>query len=59
MCLLNNSTFVYKDIDWEMFREATTHELVTVEVATDRNLSNGEIDELIEKATVGRKSVTS
>lgn len=44
------SVFVYKDVDWDVFREVATHELLEVDVPRTRNLRNAEIDAIIELA---------
>lgn len=45
------TVYVYKDIDWERFREVATHELIETPVIRHRNMTNKEIDDLIESAS--------
>lgn len=45
------SVYVYKDIDCESFREVATHELIETPVIRHRNMTNKEIDDLIESAS--------
>lgn len=45
------TVFVYKDIDWERFREVATTELIETPVIRHRNMTNKEIDDLVESAS--------
>lgn len=45
--------FVYKDVDWEKFKETTTHELAEVRTHKHRNLTNEEIDGIINEVSEG------